>query len=394
METWAFTARLLRTTLRSRTAAAAAVLFALGLVGAGWLGVREAHGASVLLLSALLLLTLVVSGVAVGAGAALPEDRVAGREEWLATLAPPAWKRRLAVVLAAWLLAVGCGLAGGLVIGVLASWLCPDLALRSYASLELPARTITVPQANGAAGSSQAPLRALLADDADRGQITLVLPPFDPDLPTVEVDVRPRFSHKTHTTAVDRLRVLWATEEAAGAREISARGPARFELTPGARRLHLLSGTPGVRLRIVGARRLGSERPIIPAAGLAGLLLGLLAAAVAPVAVFVSRSTTGQTAAAAAFSLLLFGVAKGGLLQLAADLHPEGLMSAAPPVLRTIAWVAPNAAVFHVFEQIEAGRVPAVGFAALPWAALLYTVIATVIACAPAPRVFRAGANT
>lgn len=366
MEVWTLTARLLRTTLRSRAALATVLVFMLGVLVAAWLGVRESHVTGVLLFGPLALLAFVVTGAAVGASSVLPEDRAAGREEWLATLAPPAWKRRLAAVLSGWLLAVLLGTAGGLLLGALTAGLRPDVSLRTHRPLALPQETVSA--------GAQRPVVLELVPVARSGDV-------------VEVEVRPRFRLHGPGGLVNRLRLRWRAGAEQGEREVSARGAVRFEPPEGAARLELTSATPNVQLRVVAARWLGPQCSPVWALGLTGLLLGILAGAAAPIGVLLSRQTTGQTAAAAAFSLLLLGAARESLLAFAGSLEADGWTGGAPAVLQTVVWLAPDVAVFGVIEQVLAGLVPA----GLPVAALIYTVLATGVACVPAPRLGRSG---
>jgi len=368
-ELYALTVRHLRSTLRGRAARAGAVIFVLGL-GAALLLPDGTRGGLVLL-AGLLVLVLFVSGFAVGAGAALPEDRVAGREAWLAALAPPAWKRRLAVVLAGWLLAVGMGLAGGIVVGALASVVRPDLTLRAHRAVPMPAG-------------------AVLA--VGKPAVTLDLQP-DADHADLEIDVRPLY-RLADGMPVDRVAIAWQAGGDSGVLQASARGPLRLRPGPAARSVRLELQTQRVRLRLGDARRLGGTRAPLLAIAWTGLLLGLLAGAVAPVAVLFSRATTVQTAAAAAFVLLLFGATKHVLITLASDLQPEGWLSIAPGLLRASAWIAPDVPLLHLIAEAGALRAPGLGAAGLLLPALLYTVLASVPACVPAPRALATGVNT
>ena len=366
MALWALTSRLLRTSLRSRMAAATAILFGVGLVLVLWLGTRETHAAGVLLLGGLALVAFLVTGASVGAGSVLPEDRIAGREEWLSTLAPPAWQRRLAAVLAGWGLATALGLVGGLLVGALALALRPDVTFHRQATLAVPEQHIS------------------------RGPDRPVQLPLDGRAGMVEVDVRPRFDFYRRGQPVDRIDLRWRAGTVGGEREIPARGAVRLDVPAGATTLELSSLTEHVQVRVVGARRLTGTASALTVLGWSGLLLGLLAGAAAPIAVLVSRRTTAQTAAAAAFSLLLLGAARGTLLELAGQVDPEGWMRVAPALLQSLAWVAPDVAIFPVFEEVVAGRLPTV----TPGTALLYTAIAAALACLPTPRPFRQGVNT
>ncbi|MDJ0520550.1 MAG: hypothetical protein QNJ90_00595 [Planctomycetota bacterium] len=363
----ALTSRHLRATLRGRATRAGAVLFVLAL--AATLLLPDASGGGLLLLAGLLVLTFFVSGFAVGAGAALPEDRVAGREAWLASLAPPGWKRRLAVVLAAWSLAVVMGVLGGLAVGGLALIARGDLALDTHEPIALPERALLAP---GAAPTAVA------------------LPPGGAGR-TLEIDVKPLY--RLQRAPPDRVRIAWSAAGQRGTLEASARGPLRLVPPAGANSIELALETQRIRLRLAEARRLEPAGSPLVAIVWTGLLLGLLAGAVAPIAVLVSRATTGQTASAAAFLLLLFGATKHGLIGMAADLHIGGWLAFAPDLLRTVAWIAPEAPLLHLVAEAGALRAPGVAAAGLVLPALLYTAITAVPACVPAPAALSRGVN-
>lgn len=367
-ELWALTGRHLRTSARSRAARAALVALALGLALAAWTG-RGMPSASLVLVGALFVVLLVVTGFAVGAGTVLPDDRVSGREPWLATLAPPGWKRRLSIILAGWLLAVGIGLVGGAAAGVVALLARDDLALRAWSPVPLPAERML--------GGSE--------------PVVLDLPAGHPDHHLVELEVRPLIRG---LRLIDVAEVVWTTPEATGTLRVPVRGPIRFVPPGDARQVRLALLTPDVRLRITDARRLGRERAPVPTLAWVGLLLGLCAGAVAPAAVLLSRGTTGQTAAAGAFSLLLLGAVKDGMRDLAARLEPEGIQALVPAVLDGFAFLAPDAPILDVLVEATAQRAPPLGAleAALP--ALAYTLLVAVLACLPAPPALRSGVNT
>ena len=361
-ELLALTQRHLRTTLRSRGARVAAATFLLTAGAAPLLVGPGAEGASLLLLVLLLVIVLFVTGFAAGAGTVLPEDRVAGREAWLAALAPPGWKRRLSVVLAGWLLVAGLGLAAGAVAGVVVRIAQPTVDLRIAHALPL-------------AGTP------LLGGGAP---VVIALPPAGAGLREIEIDVRPLFAGYEEAP-VDRVEVLWSTGAAQGRVPASVRGPVRILPPEGAGRIELALLTPRVRLRLVAARRLGPARATIPTLAWAGLLLGLFAGAVVPVGVLVSRATSGQTAAAAAFSVLLLGTVKGGLLDLAARLAPTGLTSVVPALLGAFAHLAPNVRLLELLAETSAQRAPALGVLATAGPTLLYTVLVAALACVPPP---------
>lgn len=364
----ALTGRHLRSGLRSRAVRAAVVALVLGLALAGTTGEGMAS-AGFYLVAALFVVLLVVTGFAVGAGGALPDDRVSGREAWLATLAPAGWKRRLAVILAGWTLAVGFGVLGGAGAGLVGALTRDDLAPRAWSPVVLPQ--------GGMIGGAE--------------PLALDLPAGHPEHRELEIEVRPLLRG---LALIDTAEVLWTTETGSGTLTVPVRGPIRLVPPAGSTRLQLASLTSGVRLRPIAARRLGPTRAPIPTLAWVGLLLGLGVAAVTPVAVWVSRVTTGQTAAAAAFSLLLLGSVKQGLREAATRLDPEGLQAIVPAALETFATLAPDVPLLAVLVDATAQRAPAPGAigAALP--ALAYAALVAVPACLPAPARWRAGVNT
>ncbi|MDA1195404.1 MAG: hypothetical protein O2894_09500, partial [Planctomycetota bacterium] len=277
-ELLALTGRHLRTSARSRTSRVAVAVFVLALIAAVLAG-RDAPAPSLLLAVATLALTFVAAGFAVGAGTVLPEDRLAGREEWLATLAPPGWKRRLSVVLAAWVIAAGAGLVGGALAGAVTAFVRADALFRAWEVVPL--------------GESR------LLDRAAPLEFALPAAPHGYD--ELEFEIRPLFRDFGRR---DVVQIIWASGQQGGTFDASVRGPLRVPVAAKARALTLSTSTEGVRLRVVEARRLGPARAPVPALAWLGLLLGLCVGAVAPVAVLLSRGTTGQTAAAGAGCLL------------------------------------------------------------------------------------------
>lgn len=368
-ELCALVGRHLREMTRGRLARTALVLFVIGIALAAWLGARSEQAAALMLLSAVLVLTLLVAGASLGAGGVLPEDRVAGREEWLATLSPPAWKRRLSAALAGWLLAMGLGLVGGLVAGASVALLRSDVELRSSLPLE-------------GAIPEFLPDAVVLPADALSGEPRC----------TLELDVRPRF--RSMHAAVDRVEVWWKTEGGEDTvREVSVRGPLRIELGPDSRAVALDVVTRGVELRVTGARILGAAVSPVLSLALAGLLLGLLVGCVAPVAVLISRRTTGQTAAAAACCLLLYGAVKGALLTFAGDLALGNAGVVASGVLRGVGLLAPDAPLLGVLTETAAFRAATPGGLSVALPALLYGAVALALVALPAPRRFTEGTN-
>lgn len=368
----------LRTVGRSRLARTIALILVLGLVGVTLaVGGRGDEASALTVLAALLVVALLAAGAAVSVGAILPEDRVSGRDEWLATLAPPSWKRRVAAALGGWALAAGLGLLGGLLAGGLVAALHPDTRFATHAAVPLPAGA-RVP---AAAREGQEGAAWVLALPAEVGSGARRL----------ELDVRPRFPR--FAVLVNRVDVTWASAGARGEMEVPVTGTIRLALPAGARRLRLALRSSDVSLRVLAARLLGTGRSPPVALAWAGLIVGLLAGAVAPVGVFVSRGTTGQSAVAAAAVLLLVGVLKHDLLALAADLDLQGAAGAATLVLRAAAHLAPDAPLLAVLGEANALRsCEGAGLAPiLP--ALLYTAVALALAALPLPSRLAARAN-
>jgi len=366
-----------RSSVRGRGVRAGLVIFVLGTAATLALPDAAVRGTGLALMGSLFVLLLLVTGLAVGAGRILPEERVAGREAWLAALAPASWKRRLAVVLAAWTLAAGLGAAGGLLLGIVLPLVRPGVMLRAHEPVALPSGAVL---ATGAA-----PTALVLSPDAG-GR-------------TLEIDVRPLFSRASRVVPVDRVAVAWSARSRGKAAPIrgvlkaSARGPLRLTLPAGTSAVRLALRTRHVRLRLTQARRLGAARPTALVLSWTGLLLGLLAGAVAPVAVLVSRGTTGQTASAAALCFLLFGATRGAFVTLAADLDPQGPMALAVGLLRALGGITPDVPILRVVGEAAALRAPGMAAAAWLGPVLAYTVIVTLLACVPVPRRLRAGVN-
>jgi len=369
-ELLALTSRHLRGILRGRGARIGMLLFALGILATLLLPDPAAGGAGVALLGSLLVLVLFVTGLAVAAGSVLPEDRVAGREGWLSALAPAGWQRRLSVILAAWLLAVGFGAVGGLVIGIALPLARPGVALRAHAPVPLPAGAVLT------AGGAPVRIEAV---------------PGGSDL---EIDVRPLFSRTSSFAPVDRAEVSWtAADGSHGVIQASARGPLRLAVPDGATDLRLALRTPRIRLRLTAGRSLGAPRSIPLTLAWTGFLLGLLAAAVVPVAVLVSRTTTGQTASAAAVCLLLLGTTRHLLVSLAADLDVQGGLAFASGLLHALGRIAPDVPLLHLIGEAAALHAPGAAASALVLPVLAYTAVVGCLACVPAPRVLREGVN-
>jgi hypothetical protein len=356
---------------RRRLTRIAALIFVIGLVA---VAVRAPGSDSLWMLAALLGLALLAAGAAAGAGTTLPDDRVSGREAWLATLAPAAWQRRAAIALGAWTRAVGIGALGGALLGAVAGSLDP-FALRTSETLAVKRHGVIRPAGQGAEGG---PAWRVRVPPGAEGRI-------------LEVDVRPLFARTI--SPIDRVAFTWAAGGEHGVAAASVRGPLRVPVPAGGGWVDVALRTPDVTMRVRAADVLGAPVGDLRAFFLLGLLVGLSAGAAGPLAVLVSRATTGQTAAAAAFCLLLFGVVKAPLLTLAADLDLEGTAAVAATVLRGLARLAPDLALLERIGDAVAGRAP--GAAALPGAlpAVLYAAVGLVLAALPLPRGLREGAN-
>ena len=368
-ELLALIGRHLREITRDRLTRAVVVLFAVGIAVALYVGSQAVHGDALVVVAVLVFLAVGVAGVAVGVGSALPEDRVAGREAWLSTLAPAAWKRRVAAALAGWLLAVAGGALGGLLAGLAASIVPPAPVLHASRAVPVPAEAF-VPA----------------APDAGEAGATWTLPWAPPAQAgaTLDLDVRPRF--RRLVTPIDRVDLAWTCGARQGELTTSVRGSVRIPLESGDDALQLASRTPHVDVRVLGARILCGPVPPPLALTLAGLLLGLLAGSVAPVAVLVSRATTGQTAAAAAACLLFFGTTRGALLDLATGIQGEGASAVASTVFGVVSRLAPDTPMFHVVSELSALRALGPAALALALPALLYTAVVLLLVAVPAPR--------
>jgi hypothetical protein len=273
--------------------------------------------------------------------------------EWLGSLAPARWKHRLAVVLATFALTLGCGLLGGIGAGATLALAAPDFELRA-------ARPVALPR-----GESGARL-VLTASSGGRlrgPSVTIPLPGGAREgAARLEIDVRPRFELDPDAgygaaTLVDTLPIRIEVEGLAPEqRTVSVRRPLRIALSPTATSVTLSNQGTDAHLRLLRARVLGAERSPFAAMVLAGLLLGLMACAVAPLAVFLSRFTSGATASAAALALLLFGSAKGALLGLASDLAYSGSAAWAFGILETVGHIAPRIEIAACLTELAGGR--------------------------------------
>jgi hypothetical protein len=345
--------RHVRTALRARAAWVLGVVYLLALVAVGLFPASRSGGGGTLVFLVLGTLAAVLGGVAASAGGALPGDRQRGRTEWLGSLAPARWKHRIAVVLATFVLTLGCGLLGGIGAGATLSLTAPDFEVRTSRPVVLPR------DESGARLVLTAASEGLLQGPS----VTISLPegPRAGDA-RLEIDVRPRVEVDPDAghgaaTLVDTLPIWIRIDGQAPERRIvSVRRPLRIALVPTATSVTLANQGTTAHLRLLRARILGAERSPFLAMVLAGLLLGLMASAVAPLAVFLSRFTSGATASAAALALLLFGSAKGALLGLASDLAYSGATAWAFGVLELVGTIAPRIEITACLTELAGGR--------------------------------------
>jgi len=320
----------------SRIALVAGVL-ALGVVFLATQGPTH----STTLLASFVVIGMLAFGAAAWAGALLPADRAEGREAWLATLAPSSAARRVAAAATGMLLAVVVAVAGGALLAVL----LPDLEVRAHREVDLPE-----PVRLGVGGRAQASVVLDLGD-------ALAAPA------TLQVVVAPLYFGWGGEAAEDATRLPleldWrfegAAESGAGSAVLARGAPLAIAAPAGARRVVLSSGGQHVHVVVKSVRVLGDTCSPLLTLVLAGLVLGVAAAAVAPVAVAVSRWTSAPTATAAALVLAVAGGLRFLLPDLAMPdagrLHQMGLA-----VLRAAAHLAPDLEVLGRLGDPAAGR--------------------------------------
>jgi hypothetical protein len=315
----------LRERIRSRGALALAVaaLAALGFALAGGGGSQAAE-------SALLVAGAIAAAVAAASGDDLPLARASGAAEWAGALAPGRASRRVAPALA--------GLVAAVAAGVLASVL---------AALALGATGRAVP--TRASTEIAVPSGARITSRAGFAPVSLLVPPT-PGGERLELDLRPVYRiprgsdealsalHRPTTPLTvsesgrpdqDALVVPRGTVEVAVARRSTSRNVA------------LSTSDPTIDLVVVAARVRGASRPFSVSLLVAGLLVALAGASVAPSAVLVSRFTSGPTAVLAAAVLALLGAAHAPLESLARDASAAG-GGAAGAILRAASFLAPD----------------------------------------------------
>lgn len=301
------------------------------------------------------LLGLVLLALGAASGERLPRDRRTGRAAWLATLAPSAVLHRLAPAVAGMVLALAAGLLGALLVALALGGRAPELR-----------HTRDVPGLVD---------RAVFADD-------LVLDVDGGPAPAVlELDLRRRDGLTLP------LAFAWSVPGGPDVERRAAPGPVRLEVPAGTDAVALRDRTPDTALVLAAARWIEGPAPLLPSLLVVGLVLGLVAAALVPVAVLVSRFTSAPTAIAA--GLLVGGLALARPLLV--GLVPPGapaVQALALRVLEGFAHLAPDVRTAALVGEVPAGRALApgdvVGSASfLPL--LAYAAVVLVLLALPAP---------
>lgn len=341
----------------------------LGLVFLGLLGLVAAyasatpdHGRGVMLGVVLLWL----AGIAAASTHALPADRSRGRAAWLRSLAPPAWKGRLAAALAGWVGVLGVGLATGVLVAAIAR----TVPLERATTLPLP--------------SARSVIQAPGPGDTWGPAWTLALPPIGgQESLQIEFEVSPQIRRGVRAR---QARLQWRAAATEGEIDVPTRGTFRIGVPAAADALVLRGGTDVVNLRVRSARRL--QVVAAPWRNLLGttLLLALLVGAVVPVGVACSRFTSSATAGVLAMLLLGFGMLKepvGRVFDVVAA-GQEGRV--AIDFLSLIGRLVPDLPILPVLGELGAGRTVALSDAALWSGAVLYTLVGLALVVCPLPR--------
>jgi len=344
-EAAALVGRHLRALLRgrgSRIALAASLIVFLGVL----LATRgDGVSRSTLMLASFLVVGILAFGTAAWAGVLLPADRAEGREVWLASLAPSGAARRLSAAATGMLLAVTVAVAGSAVLAFVLPVVLPDASVRGARDIPLAGR-VRVGRARRSVPEA-----------------TLDLGGPVPAGSALELIVSPIYFGVGREAAEDATRqpllLAWTIrgdgEEVEGTAHLPRGAPVSVPLPPGARTFTLTSRGPRVDIVVQEARVLGGERPLFLTLLLAGLVLGLTAATVAPVAVAISRWTSAPTATTAAFVIAVAGGLRFLLPDLALQeggrLHEWGLT-----IVGGVSRLAPDLGALSVLGEPAAGR--------------------------------------
>lgn len=394
-ELWILTARHIRTTLRSRTTPVLGLLYLMALLAAIWLpGEARAEGGTVALL-ALGALLVVLASVVASSGALLPGDRLRGREAWIRSTAPPAWKHRVAPALAGAVLGVGAGVLGGFCTGIMLLMVAPQYAPRTPTPLAM----------EGVDG--RAPLIRRAQSPEEVGPTFVVPLAAEPETPPewVELEIAPRIvvllrrdadtgeRRATQYAAdllVDTVEASYAIDGGAWVTEtIPVRSPWRIAVPANAREVQVRNHSHLRHLAVLRARSLGHAHGVIPTFLWAGLLLGIAAAAVAPVAVLFSRVVSASSATAAGFVVFLFGSLRAPLLEIAASLSLEGPTQLARGLIEAVGTLVPDLPSVYVLSELAAERAVDLGSSAALVAPLTYFGLGLLLLVVPMPASWR-----
>ena len=277
--------------------------------------------------------------LAAAGGALLPGDRLEGRADWLATLGPSAARRRAGAALATAALAVGGALAAALTVGLLA----PPLGLARETLAARPVR-LDRPVSCRDASAGGAPRRI-------RGD----LGPALGSAGRLEVETRPRLG-RTGARTAGPVTVAYAAGGEVGSVEVAWRGRLVVPLVAGTQTVDLDLVAGEQDLLLVRAWVLGAPQPFLLSWLWAGLLLGLAAACVAPLAVTLSRVTSGPTAAGAAVVVVLVAAMRSVLPEAALSAAPGAVEQSARKILEVALALAPDLSGLSAAVEPAAGR--------------------------------------
>lgn len=280
------------------------------------------------------LVVVIAAGVAAASAASsAPEDRATLVAPWLRATGVASARRRTAPALAAALLALGTGLAGGLLVG----GLCVATGLASprvrVAPLPLEGATRLV-----AAAGERAADRAVVRSGAAGA--------------TFELEVRPVF-RSVHAAGRGTTRLALTSDGVRREETVAVRGVLAFP-TGGDVVVEALERE--IDLRVVAVRRREGFASFPVQAALLGLLLGAAVGCGAPTAAFVARATSTPTAATFTAMLLLLGAAREPVREVAAGLAdaPVGVLGAG--LLRGATALAPDLSALVAASEVAAGR--------------------------------------
>ncbi len=298
----------------------------------------------------------------VSAASLLPADRAAGREAWLATTRATPAARRLAPAFAGMAAALLGALSCALVVGLALLAVGRAPRVRAWERLTVPGGPVSV----APAGKGGRPL--LLETPTSAG--------------TLVVDVHPRW--RRWEEVEPRLSVRWHVGGREGTTSWIAGTPLRVDLEAGGT-VALENESATADLVVRGARWLEGPRPWSLTLLLAGLLAGVVAAALVPLAVWLSRLVRGTAAIAL---VVVLGLASA-LAPALADLLPpraSPVQDLALEVVRVAARAVPDLSVLRAFADPAAGRaLDPSALAPLGWV-VVYAALVLLLVALPLPR--------